>query len=156
MPPALIERRTERVFDSKGRNWQQVVYSRRMTPEEYDAVCERLPASAISLQRAAGDLRTGAQLLADMPADRSVTIAGLAGCERGRALLSRLAAEILQLFAPLIDRSAAVLAADTDSELHDLALNWLASLGRQYPSSGKKVLDPTLRHGLDTASQDQA
>ena len=26
MPPALVERKTSRIFDRKGRNWQQVIY----------------------------------------------------------------------------------------------------------------------------------
>ena len=39
-----------------------MVLTRRLTAEEYDAVCDELPAAAVGLQRAAGDMRRGAQV----------------------------------------------------------------------------------------------
>lgn len=46
------------------------------------------------LLRATGDGRAAAALVADLPADRRVTLARLAGRPAGRAMLGRLAAAV--------------------------------------------------------------
>jgi hypothetical protein len=57
-------------------------------PEEYDAAVQRDP--SVSTHAATGDHRTGRQLLADAPADRQRSIAGLSASQAGRAVMWRL------------------------------------------------------------------
>ena len=138
MEPALIERRTERSCDRLGRSWQHVVRSRQLTPEEYDAARERVPPAA-DLQRAAGDVRSGAELVKGMGRDMAVGIGGLASTAQGRLRLSRVAGATLRLFEPVIAQARAVLAEDRDLPVLDdwhvqeVALGWHARVGRQPP-----------------------
>jgi hypothetical protein len=66
--------------------------SRRISPEEYDDAVQRVPHQCPLLL--AGDWRTGAQLLADAPADSAQTIAALTAGRAGRAALDALAASV--------------------------------------------------------------
>ena len=136
MAPALIERRTERSCDRLGRSWQHVVLSRRLTPKEFDAARACSPAAA-DLQRAAGDERSGAELLEGMEQDMGVGIAGLASTAEGRQRLSRVAGATVRLFEPVIAQARAVLAEDLpvldDWHVREVALGWHARVGRQPP-----------------------
>jgi hypothetical protein len=63
-----------------------------ITAAEYDAAARLTPAAC--LNRACGDLRTGAQLLADAAADARVRISSLAHSAEGCALVRRLVAAL--------------------------------------------------------------
>jgi hypothetical protein len=115
----LLERQVRRVFD---RNcWQRVTYFRPVAPAEYDAHCAAAKAAGAtpSLRQACGDLRTGAQLLADASVDQRMMLARLCRSRRGRAWLGQLAGEVRQLFAPRV--RAALVALAEDAELAALA-----------------------------------
>ena len=87
-----------RVFDRDGRCWQRLTLCRAIDPADYDR-CVAGPAGAASVQRALGDTRTGAQLLAEAAADRGVTMGRLRRSERGRGWLGALAGEVRRRFA---------------------------------------------------------
>ena len=133
MGAVLVERNMRQDFDRLGRCWQRVVICRIISPAEFDARCDtavslakavgsggsggneggRRPAP--SLQWALGDHRCGAQLLVDAAADLRLTLVRLRGSRRGRALLDRLAVEVLLRFGPRM--RAAREAVDGDAAL---------------------------------------
>ncbi len=102
-----------RVFDRHGRCWQRVTCFRPVAPAEYDAHCaadaeaDAAAGRSPSLRWSLGDRRTGEQLLGQMVADRRVTLTRLRGSRRGRAWLSRLAAEVRQRFGQRMRAAAA-------------------------------------------------
>jgi hypothetical protein len=107
--PVLVERRVRRVFDCNGRCWQRVVLCRAVEPEEYDRLMAR-QAGGKSVQRALGDTRTGAQLLAEAAGDRRLTMARLRASSRGRGWLSDLAAEVRRRFGPTVQAARELVA----------------------------------------------
>ena len=109
-----MERRVRRVFDRNGRSWQRVTFCRAIAADDYDRLCAGPaggPGAAGSVQRALGDTRTGAQLLAEAAADRRLTLARLRGSQRGRGWLAQLADEVRRRFAGTVRAAREVVAA---------------------------------------------
>ena len=81
----LLVRLVRRVFDRNGRCWQRVVTCRPVAPADYDARCAAADAAGAerrpSVRWSLGDRRGGAELLAEMAADRRLTLARLRGWE---------------------------------------------------------------------------
>ncbi len=87
-----------------------------------------LPPCLASIQRLAGDLRSGTELLVDMEHDSNVTIASLASTPAGRKKLSSVTSAIRRLFAPLIYQAHAVVASAMATESHQSTLQVMASI----------------------------
>ena len=100
----LVERLMRRVFDRNGRCWQRVAFCKVLTPAQYDARCAAVEAAGrpATLQRALGDLRTGAELVADVHIDRRLSLGRLVASRRGRECLRTLAAEVERRFGPRV------------------------------------------------------
>ncbi len=115
-----------------------------ISADEYDAAVALSP--AFGPLAAAGDRRTGRELLADAAADAQLSVAAAAATPHGRALLDRLAT----LARSVRDRfRAAAAAADADADAARAAERWVERPLRAGPMvledrPGEAVAPPQL------------